>query len=134
MLPLRYAGRWQTASLAILFLVLCATLMPAVWLWEDRGQALTWFKGIDKWLHGLTFLALSLWFSGLYRSNAYWRIAVGLLAFGLIIELCQRLVGYRTAEWLDVGADAAGIVVGLAMGAAGFGGWCLRVEKWLTNR
>ena len=134
MLPLRYAARWQAASLTILLLVLCATLMPAVWLWDDRGRVLIWFADMDKWLHGLTFLFLSLWFSGLYRTGAYWRVAVGLLAFGLVIEVCQRLVGYRSAEWLDVGADAVGIAVGLVIGAAGIGGWCLRVENWLAKR
>ncbi len=134
MLPLRYARRWQVASLAILLLVLAATLMPAVWFWDDRFKALSWFEGIDKWLHGLTFLALSLWFTGLYRQRSYWKIGLGLLAFGLGIEACQRMVSYRTADWLDVGADAGGIILGLVIGAAGIGGWCLRAENRLAKR
>jgi hypothetical protein len=134
MLPLRYARRWQLASLIILLLVLAATLMPAVWFWDDRLGGLRWFQNFDKWVHGITFLSLSLWFAGLYPKNAYWKIAFGLLAFGLIIEACQRMVGYRTAEWLDVGADAAGIMAGLVIGLLGIGGWCLQVEKYLAKR
>lgn len=134
MLPLRHARRWQLASLFILFLVLVATLMPAVWFWDDKGVAIRWFRDFDKWLHGITFLTLSLWFTGLYRKSSYWKVALGLLAFGLVIEASQRMVSYRTADWLDVGADAAGIIVGLLIGLAGIGGWCLRVEEHLAKR
>ncbi len=128
MLPLRYARRWQIASLVLLLVVLAAALMPAVWFWDDKVKGLLWFESIDKWLHGVTFLVLSLWFTGLYTRSAYWRIGFGLLAFGLFIEVCQRMVSYRTADWIDVGADSAGIIAGLVIGAAGVGGWCLRAE------
>ena len=134
MLPLRHARRWQLASLFILFLVLAATLMPAVWFWDDKDGAIRWFRHFDKWLHGITFLSLSLWFAGLYRKKSYWKVALGLLAFGLVIEACQRMVSYRTADWLDVGADAAGIIAGLLIGLAGIGGWCLRVEEYIAKR
>ena len=133
MLPVRHARRWQVASLIILFLVLAAALMPAVWFWDDRLMALRWFVSVDKWLHGATFLALSLWFTGLYRKRSYWKIGLGLLLFGLGIEACQRMVSYRTADWLDVGADAAGIIAGLMIGVAGVGGWCLRAEERLVK-
>ena len=133
MLPLRYAARWRVASLVLLLIVLAATLMPAVWLWDDRVNALSWFEGIDKWFHGITFLALSIWFTGLYNKGAYWRIGLGLLAFGLLTEACQRMVTYRSADWMDVGADAAGIILGLVIGAAGIGGWCLRAEEFFAK-
>lgn len=134
MLPLRHTRRWQVASLTLLLLVLAATLMPAVWYWDDRFKTLSWFEGVDKWLHGVTFLVLSLWFTGLYRKSSYWKIGFGLLLFGLVIEACQRMVSYRSAEWLDVGADAAGIILGLVIGFAGIGGWCLRAEELIAKR
>ena len=134
MLPLRHANRWQVASLFILFVVLAAALMPAFWFWDDKSKALLWFRNIDKVLHVATFLVLAVWFSGLYRKNSYWKIAVGLLAFGLIIEVCQRAVGYRSAEWTDVFADATGIVLGLMIALAGIGGWCLRAEEIFSKR
>ncbi len=129
MLPLRYVGWWRIASVILLAFVLCLALMPAVWFWDDRYKALSWFDGVDKWLHGITFLILALWFAGQYSNRSYWRIGIGLLAFGFGIEICQRMVGYRTAELYDVGADVAGIIMGLAIGAAGVGGWCLRAEE-----
>lgn len=134
MLPLRYARRWQVASLTLLLLVLVATLMPAVWFWDDRFKALARFDGVDKWFHGVTFLVLSLWFTGMFRRHSYWKIGIGLLLFGFVVEACQRIVSYRTAEWLDVGADAVGIILGLVIGLAGIGGWCLHAEERLAKR
>ena len=133
MLPLRYLRYWQIASVVILSLVLAAALMPAVWFWGDMSSGMAWFKGVDKWLHGITFTVLSLWFAGLYQRQSYWRVAVGLLVFGLGIEFCQRMVGYRTADWLDVSADIVGIVVGFAIAITGMGGWSLRVERHIAE-
>ena len=119
MLPLRYAPWWRTASAFLLILVLAAAVMPAVWFWPDRGRILTWFGEIDKWAHTIVFAFLAVWFAGQYRSRSWWRIALGLLMFGVLIEVCQRMVGYRSAEWLDVAADGGGIIVGLLIAAAG---------------
>jgi len=134
MLPLRYTGRWQVASLILLLFVLASMLMPAVWFWDDRFKVIARLDGIDKWFHGIIFLLLSLWFSGLYHRRSYWKIGFGLLLFGLMIEICQRMVSYRTAEWFDWAADAGGIVLGLVIGLAGMGGWCLRAEDRLAKR
>lgn len=134
MLPLQHARRWQMGSVFLLLAVLAATLMPVVWFWSGKVELLVWIAGIDKWLHGVTFLVLTVWFAGQYRPLSYWRVVVGLLAFGLIIEVCQRMVSYRTADWFDVAADAAGIAIGIAVAIAGAGGWCLRVENWFHSR
>ena len=134
MLTLEYTRRWQVASVLLLLAVLLATITPAVWFWPDRVRMVEWFAGIDKWAHGVTFAGLAVWFAGQYRVSAYWRIAIGLTGFGLLIELCQRAVGYRTAEWFDVAADVAGIIIGLAIATAGIGGWSLRFESWMLNR
>lgn len=132
MLPLRYTRHWRVAGIILLLLVLVATLMPAVWV--SKTQYLIWFVHVDKWLHGIIFVFLALWFSGQYRRGSYWRIGVGLIAFGVLIEACQRLVTYRSAEWFDIVADAAGIGIGLAIALAGLGGWSLRFEEWLRGR
>jgi hypothetical protein len=133
MLPLRYAPWWRTASGALLVLVLAGAIMPAMWFWPDRGKIVIWLAGIDKWTHAIVFAFLVVWFAGQYRPRSYWKIALGLLMFGVLIELCQRMVGYRSAEWLDVAADAAGIIAGLMIAAAGLGGWCQRLEARYLN-
>lgn len=134
MLPLRFRGVWRAGSAFLLLLVLAAMLMPAVWVWPDRGQLLSWFVGVDKWLHGITFAVLALWFAGQYGRRSYWRVAAGLLVFGILTEGCQRLVTYRSSEWFDIVADAAGILLGLVIAMAGLGGWSLRLEDWYLRR
>ncbi len=135
MLPLRYARHWQLGSVILLLLVLIAALMPAaVWFWSDGLPVADWMRNVDKWAHGVTFVVLAVWFSGQYGKSAYWKIAVGLLAFGVLIEVLQGLVRYRMAEWLDIGADTLGIAIGLALALAGLGGWCLRFEAWRDGR
>ena len=134
MLPLQHAPQWRIASILLMAAILTATLIPAAWFFGDKASALSWFAHVDKWLHGVTFLALALWFAGQYRMRSYWRIAAGLMIFGFFIELCQLMISYRTADWIDIGANTAGIIVGLAAALTGLGGWCLRVEAWHTAR
>ncbi len=131
---MQYSRFWHAASIALLILVLAATMMPAAWFFDNKPSALSWFTHADKWLHGLTFLVLALWFAGQYRARSYWRVAAGLMVFGFLIELCQMTVSYRTADWIDIGANTAGIIAGLAVASAGLGGWCLRVEAWHMAR
>lgn len=130
MLPLRYTRRWRLAGALFLLIVLGSTLMPAWWFWSELPRAALF--AADKWLHGITFALLAIWFSGQYARRSYWRIALGLIVFGLLIEFCQRMVSYRTAEFADLVADIAGMFAGLAIGALGAGGWSLRFEQWLA--
>jgi len=132
MLPLRHATRWRIASICLLVLVLVGMLMPAVWIFPTKQDFMAWFVHVDKWLHGVIFVFLALWFAGQYHRQSYWRIGVGLVAFGVLIEACQRLVTYRSADVMDIFADAAGIVFGLAIALAGLGGWSVWVENRLS--
>ncbi|MEX2125510.1 MAG: VanZ family protein [Woeseia sp.] len=129
MLPLRHARRWQVAGITVLFAVLTATLVPAI-----PGMRHAHFLHSDKLWHGVTFMILTVWFAGQYSRRSYWRLAVGLLAFGALIEICQRMLSYRSAEMMDLVADAVGILAGLLIACAGVGGWSLRVEQWITAR
>ncbi|MFQ6006309.1 MAG: VanZ family protein [Woeseia sp.] len=131
MLPLRHKNRWRLAGILILSVVWAAAVMPTLWLWPYLPQAK--FLMLDKWLHLLTFLVLALWFSGQYERSSYWRLAVGLTAFGALIEVCQRMISYRMGEWIDLIADMIGAGIGLVIAVAGLGGWSLRFEQWLTR-
>lgn len=134
MLPLRHARFWKIADVLLLFVVFLAALMPAIWFWDDKVKILSWFDNSDKFLHAMTFFVLAVWFAGQYRRPSYWRIAVGLMLFGCAIELCQLMVSYRMADWIDIGANTAGIILGLAVAMAGLGGWSLRIEDWYSAR
>lgn len=132
MLPLRHVQLWRVLSATLLLCVLLAALAPT-WWFDSRAQALLWLENADKWLHAVTFLGLSLWFAGLFARSAWWRVAAGLMLFGFVIEGCQLMVGYRMADWIDIGANTLGILLGLALAGAGLGGWGLRFEDWYSR-
>jgi VanZ family protein len=131
-LPLRHARRWHVAGIVVLVVVFAGALMPAVWfVHEMNNPRLT---NPDKWFHAITFMLLTVWFSGQYSRRSYWRIAAGMLAFGAFIEICQRMLSYRSAEPMDFVADGIGVLAGLLIAWAGAGGWSLRVEQWIAAR
>lgn len=129
MLPLRHEKRWRLAGITLLLIVLIGAIVPALPFWPNVSS----FAMSDKWLHAVTFFSLSLWFTGQYRRSYYWRLVVGLIAFGVLIELSQSALSYRSAEWMDVIADICGIAIGLIIAFAGLGGWSLRFEQWLAR-
>lgn len=131
MLPLRYTKRWQFAGIAILLTVLVFALTPPVWFRLDMRDVML---ASDKSMHGVTFTFMTVWFCGQYARQSYWRVAAGMLLFGVFIEICQRMLEYRNAESLDLVADSVGIAIGLAIAMAGAGGWSLRLERWLLAR
>ena len=132
MLPLVYRRSWQIAGFSLLFCVLALALLPAIWFWPDSGQG--FWEIPDKWLHGLTFVLLAVWFSGQYARYSYWKMISGLLIFGALIEACQYLLPYRSAEYGDMLADVAGIACGTMIALVGVGGWSLRAESWFRER
>lgn len=132
MLDLRFALYWQAASVLGMLLVFTATLIPPHWLWPTDTSA--GLQISDKLLHGMTFAFLAVWFCGQYARRAYWRVVIGLLAFGILIEISQRMVAYRSAEFLDIAANLAGISSGLLLAFVGLGGWSLRFENWIGRR
>jgi len=108
-------------------------MMPAVFPWpEELGSQ--WLQLSDKWLHGITFAFLAVWYSGQFARRSYWWLALALLAFGALIEFCQSLVTYRTAETGDLIADMLGIGGGLILALIGLGGWSLRAEDWMQEK
>jgi VanZ family protein len=131
MLPLRYAWRWRLAGGLILLVILAAAVAPAIFPWLAGGG--TSLPNVDKWMHGLAFAMLALWFTGQYARSSYVRIAIMLLTYGLLIEVVQSFVPYRSAEFADLAADAAGIGIGLLIAALATGGWSIRAEAWLDK-
>ena len=132
MLPLRYSQHWRIGGVVLLTLVLAGTLLPAFSIWPRT--TVRYLMSVDKWIHGLMFLFLTLWYSGQYARPAYWRIGAGLIVFGGVIELIQRILPFRSGDPADMAANAAGIVAGFVLAFAGFGGWSVRVERWLEAR
>ena len=65
----------------------------------------------DKGDHTLAFFSLSLLARFAWPRQPFWRIALALVGYGVLIEIVQSFLATRDAEALDVLADSTGIVV-----------------------
>jgi VanZ family protein len=64
----------------------------------------------DKVLHSLGYALLG---ALAVASGLRWLPAVALVVgIGLVLEVAQHITGYRTFEWADLAADAAGAALG----------------------
>ena len=86
--------------------VLVLALMPA------PPQQLS--TGWDKSNHLLAFGAL-MWLGCKAFAPCAGATAIGLLAYGGLIEVLQSLTPTRSSEWIDWLTDAMGILVGWAV-------------------
>lgn len=105
------AGLWRAAFVVCVAAILLLALMPG-------GGGGDWFPHADKLRHAVAFV--TLWAIGRRaRLQPTWVLALGLLAFGIGIELLQALTPHRESSLADVLADAVGIAAGrwLAGGA-----------------
>ena len=71
------------------------------------------FNFLDKVLHFLCFIYLTLvtWLSRILNKDLH--VYVIVLAYGILIEIIQRFLPHRSFEYSDIFADFVGIIVGL---------------------
>jgi len=102
---LRLKPVWLTLGVMLLAAVLTVCLIPL------KMPAATPVLN-DKVLHVGTFVLLTAWFGAIAPGQSA-RVGAGLLLYGVLIEVLQSFTAYRSAELLDLLADAAGIAAGL---------------------
>lgn len=118
----RYRGAWLTLGWLLLLGIGVGSLWPTL----PRATA-----GIsDKFMHFAAYACLAFVFAGaLQRARWPW-LALALIGFGAAIELAQAgLTATRSGEWLDLAANAAGVVVGIGLVALCPGNWCRQLER-----
>jgi VanZ family protein len=95
---------WRAIFWVLALATLWLSLMPA-----ERIPST--FHFWDKAQHALGFAALAG--SGLtgYAKQPL-RVVLGLVVFGIAIEVMQHLSGWRHGDWLDWVADCAGLLIG----------------------
>lgn len=96
----------RLAFAAVLLGVLVLSLLP-----PSAGSLVT--VGWDKANHASAFLALGVLGQAAYPGRTA-LVTVGLLAYGVAIEVLQGMTAWRSAEAGDLLADAIGIVAALA--------------------
>jgi VanZ family protein len=126
MLPLRYARTWLVAGLVLLAVGLVLAILPA--------SSVMPVSVSDKFVHAATFLVLMLWFGGIFEARVAPFLVVTLSVYGLLIEMLQSLTPTRQADFMDLLADVAGVMLGWVLSGAGLSRWCVTLESWFTPR
>ncbi len=109
MRPSVKSWRWLSAMAVSVLLLVSLVPIPVSEITQDGG---------DKLLHGLSYALLMMIFSlSWHRPRARWVAVVFSLALGALIEGAHWWLPYRTAEWLDLLANAIGTMSGTLLGA-----------------
>jgi VanZ family protein len=120
--PIPYVWLWRSMGHALLLLALAAALLPA-----PKGIGSIEFG--DKILHAGAFAFLMVWYAQIYAEHRdRRRVALGLIAFGVGIELLQSLLPYRSADIWDLVADSGGVAIGLLTARTRLGSLLSRFE------
>lgn len=75
----------------------------------------------DKFEHMFSYGVLMGWFMQLYHRPAHLKVAALCIALGVGMEYAQLASGYRDFEYMDMVADAAGVVLAWLLGATALG-------------
>lgn len=102
--PQRWLGAWWVMVLA----VIVGSMLPALLLPEMP-------RGGDKVQHLLGYAMLSAVAVQLFARKVLWRVGVGLVAMGVLIEIAQgTLTTSRAMDAWDALANTLGVLIGLA--------------------
>lgn len=128
MRELRWRWFWIAAGAALALLITWLCLRPS-----SGGDQ--WFPNADKYQHAAAFLALGVVLLALVERVRYRAVCIALLVFGGAIEVAQYLMPFgRSAEWADLAADGAGILLAALASLAIRESWLQRIERWLGAR
>ena len=103
---LRYRRLWLSIGWCLVLLVIYGSLTTKPLQLDVRY--------FDKYSHLLSYFVLMGWFSQLYSrliQQFYW--ALFFVALGLVLEYLQAFGGVRYFEWIDMLANAAGVLLAL---------------------
>jgi len=115
---------WLTLAYSVTLVVGVLSLIPG----PDIG-------GSDKLAHFLTYAMLSAGFSLIVEQRkSLWLILIGLITYGLLLELLQGLTGYRIEDMADALANSLGVITGLGFYFSPLRGILRRFERWLLSR
>jgi VanZ family protein len=70
----------------------------------------------DKIGHTLAYFSMMIWFAQLYQRSLHGLWALGFIGLGVALEFLQGWSGFRNFEYLDMGADTAGVTAGWLLG------------------
>lgn len=95
---------FHLASIAVLIAIWILSFLP--------GSGMPDVPGNDKWHHALAYFACMFLWAQCYLAPAQrLKLAIIFILMGALIECLQGLTDYRSFEWLDMLADAVGVIL-----------------------
>jgi len=110
-----------------LYAVLSMAVALALFIGLSQSESRSIYQAFDKWLHASVFFLL--WW--LARISLRWHtliICLAVLALGGAEELRQGFTPGRTADWGDMAANAAGVLLAALLYSAVRGLWVARQD------
>lgn len=126
MLPLRYPWLWRLLGWALVAGIVIGSLGP-----DDPMQLMPF---PDDVIHASSYALLMAWFAGMYARQRHGWIALIVLTLGLILEIIQSRLSYRSFDPFDLLANALGVTIGFVLSFWFLAGWCQRLERRLISR
>ncbi len=121
---LKLAKFWFGLAFIWLLALGVVSLIPA----PDLG-------GNDKIGHVIAYAMLSAWFSLLVEQReSLWRILLGLIIYGLLLEFLQGLTSYRSGDLADALANSLGVITGLGFYFSPLRQILRKVDRWLLTQ
>jgi VanZ family protein len=124
---LRFTHIWLAVGFLLVGLVVYASLMP-------NPPDLAHVQGGDKLEHIAAYFTLTFWFCQIYARNPVrWVFGLVFIMLGVSMEYLQGMTGYRTFEYGDMAADAAGVLCALLAAQTAAARGLAMVEKCLLR-
>lgn len=125
---LRFSGWWTSFGFLLIAIVVYASLAPI------SPSKLLAFPESDKIMHFLAYAGMMFWFGQIYpKGRASLFISSGFIILGALLEVLQGLSGYRTFEYLDMSANALGVISGFIISRTRLGRLFCAFETLLTG-
>lgn len=116
---------WLSVGWLLIALVVYVSLIPA-------PPSIDITAG-DKVAHVFAYATLTLWFLQLYPVTRQPILAIGFIMMGITLELLQELTASRSFEYLDIAANAGGVVLGWVLGKTRLSSTLRVIEKQLIR-
>jgi len=123
---IRFKALWFFTGVALIALVIYLSLTSSP---IDTGLN---FAYEDKLYHALAYLALMGWFGQIYHTTRQRNIvAILFIMLGLSMEYMQSFDPNRMAEFADMVANVAGVLIGYMLTTTGLKNTLLVIEQKL---
>jgi VanZ family protein len=88
------------------------------------------FPGQDKVMHFMVYTFLMLWFGCCYMPGKTYRyLGIGFILMGIVLEIIQGLVGYRSMEYFDMLVNSIGVAMGWLLAGTRLSSALIQIES-----